>query len=68
MKCISFIGIFILVNRDAYRFLYVVTLTVYSIARLFKRGTNGGGIGMEIIALIRLAVFRQKGRGTIENQ
>lgn len=28
----------------------------------------GVGIGMEIIALIRLAAFRQKGRGTTENQ
>ncbi|MGY4536558.1 hypothetical protein ACVW0P_000965 [Mucilaginibacter sp. UYNi724] len=35
----------------------------------FLRGAlTGVGIGMEIIALIRLVIFRQKVRGIIENQ
>lgn len=35
----------------------------------FVRGAlTGVGIGMEIIALTRLAAFRQKVRGTTENQ
>jgi hypothetical protein len=28
----------------------------------------GVGVGMEIIALIRLAAYKQKARGTTENQ
>lgn len=48
---------------------FTLLLSQFIVLPDFLRGAlTGVGIGMEIIALIRLAVFRQKGRGTIENQ
>jgi hypothetical protein len=48
---------------------FTLFLAQFTVLPDFLRGAlTGVGIGMEIIALIRLAAFRQKGRGTTENQ